>query len=263
MYRAGGSLVLCFDYDGTLAPFADLPHLAKLPARTRSLLGAFSKEPGIFVGIVSAREMEDLKSMVGLSNLLYCGTAGMEFDLQGIHVTHPESEKLSKLMEDLSDALEAGIQKHAGAWLEKKKLGLTVHYRAVAREDVDPLIRTSRQILHGHQSELRILDGAMALEVTPACGWTKGSAVRKIFDHVAGKAAQAGILYAGDEANDEDGFDAANALGGISIGVGPRAPANARHRLAETQDLADILTGFLVKIDPSTSSRLKDEKFSK
>lgn len=259
LYAAGGSLLLCFDYDGTLAPFAPLPHLATLPPGTRNLLEALAGMPRISVGIISAREMKDLKSMVDLSGLYYCGTAGMEFDLRGTFISHPDADRLGAAMEGLSARLEEGIRSQGGAWVERKGMGFTLHYRDVDPGKVEPLLREARRILEPRAGELRILDGAMALEVTPACGWTKGSALRKIHEHIGGGSAEIGVLYAGDESNDEDGFEAASDLGGISIGVGPRAPSCARHRLGDTAALADLLAGFLegLKSEGSPPSRTK------
>ena len=77
---------------------------------------------------------------------------------------------------------------------------------------------------------LRVVDGAMAIEIAPDLGWTKGTALRAIVDHVAGAAVLP--LYAGDDANDAEALLAAADLGGIAIGVGPRAPSLARYRSA-------------------------------
>jgi len=257
LYTGGGSLLLCFDYDGTLAPFAPLPHLATLPPGTRSLLEALAGKPRISVGIISAREMRDLKSMVDLPGLYYCGTAGMEFDLRGALISHPDADRLGAAMEGLSALLEEGIRDQGGAWVEKKRMGFTLHYRDVDPGRVEPLLREARRILEPRAEELRILDGAMALEVTPACGWTKGSALRKIYDHIGAGVVEMGVLYAGDESNDEDGFEAASDLGGISIGVGPRAPSCARHRLADTEALADLLAGFLESLESEGNSPIR------
>jgi trehalose-6-phosphatase len=88
----------------------------------------------------------------------------------------------------------------------------------------------------------------MAIEITAALGWTKGSAVRTIVEHVG---AGAMPLYAGDEANDEDALAEAAALGGVALGIGPRAPATAQQRLASPEALAQFLAKLLQCGKPS------------
>ena len=41
------------------------------------------------------------------------------------------------------------------------------------------------------------------------------------------------VVYAGDGANDEEAVAAVNALGGLTVGVGPEAPAAVRVRVAD------------------------------
>jgi trehalose 6-phosphate phosphatase len=90
----------------------------------------------------------------------------------------------------------------------------------------------------------------MAIEITPALGWTKGFGVRTM---VASAGTDALPLYAGDEANDGDALEATNALGGVTIGIGPRAPASARYRLADSAALVSFLHTLLEALGSSAS----------
>src|SRR5579864_6206731 len=88
-YIRGNRLMLLFDYDGTLADFADRPQQATLPPPTRVVLGTLATQPRVTVGIISGRELDDLKRMVGLPGLFYAGSSGLECDLRGEISTHP------------------------------------------------------------------------------------------------------------------------------------------------------------------------------
>ena len=96
----------------------------------------------------------------------------------------------------------------------------------------------------------------MAIEIAPDLGWTKGTALRMIVEHVAGAAVLP--LYAGDDANDAEALLAAADLGGIAIGIGPRAPSLARYRLPNAQSLEcvlEVLLDMLVDSGPANCRR--------
>ncbi len=80
----------------------------------------------------------------------------------------------------------------------------------------------------------------MAWEISPELGWNKGTAVRMILEHLDEPRAMA--IYAGDGGNDADAFEAVAAVAGITIGVGPGAPAPARFRLADPAALCGFLS---------------------
>lgn len=58
-------LALLLDYDGTLAPLASHPDLAKLPTETKHVLGRLANTPNIFISIISGRNVYNVKKMVG------------------------------------------------------------------------------------------------------------------------------------------------------------------------------------------------------
>ena len=85
------------------------------------------------------------------------------------------------------------------------------------------------------------------LAAPPDLGWSKGSAIRRIFEETAG-GPETGLLYAGDEANDGDAFEATVSLGGIALGIGEHAPGSARFRLPDPEALTELLRGFLDRL---------------
>lgn len=133
------------------------------------------------------------------------------------------------------------------ARLQRKYLGCTVQYGEVDRDSAEELRRRVRIAAEPYSQAIGITQGPQALEIAPTGGWTKATAVRTITAEF-----EPGCflpLYAGDREDDRDALDAVASLGGISIGVGPRAPAaeywtDAPEELAEFLGrLADTLAG--------------------
>ncbi len=244
-YRNGDKLVLVFDYDGTLAPLEEHPRLAELPIGTRELLKQLAQLPRIFVGILSGRGLNDLKGMVGVADFFYAGNSGQELDLQGVRVTAPQAEKSRLQVAGLAAKLNEVAARYPGAWVENKGLGLTLHYRKVEWLRFLPLRQETRRAVKSQAGSFRLVNGPMAFEMTPAHSWNKGTALRKIVDHVNHIGGKVVPVYAGDEANDNDAMAAAAALGGIALGIGPSAPATAPYHLDSPSDLVGFLSKLL------------------
>jgi trehalose-phosphatase len=237
----GRPTVLLFDYDGTLAPYADDPSQARMPPTTRRLLARLAGCPSVAVGFVSGRSLADLRSMADLAGVYYAGCGGLEMDMLGVRLVHPDAAAGRALLDAVEPGLRGLCQGYPGTWAERKPLGLSLHYRHLVGVLHDGFRSTVREVLASRR-RLSILDCALALEVTPSLGWTKGSAVRA----VAGDVGPGGLVfYAGDEANDADAFAAAAGLGGVSVGIGPRAPATAQYRLPDPEALVELLGQFL------------------
>ena len=242
-YRGGRTLVLLFDYDGTLAPIVEHPRLAVLAPEKRRLLERLAELPRLAVGVLSGRSLADVTSMVGIPGLYYAGTGGMEIDLRGRRLRHPKEREAADLIAAAAERLRDVLDRWGGAWVERKPVGLTVHYRAVPADQMEELIRSVDRSLARWRTRLRTVSGPMAIEVLPADGWTKGVAVQFILDHVGQDAALP--VYVGDEANDAEAFAFVAGRGGVTIGVGPQAPPAAACRLRDPGAVEELLAALL------------------
>jgi trehalose 6-phosphate phosphatase len=256
-YRAGGHLILLFDYDGTLVPIAEHPWLARLAPSERRLLESLARRPRMCVGVVSGRTLDELKEILCLSRVCLAGTSGLELDLDGVRLVHPKARRTRYFIEEVSRSVSTCAAEYPGAWLEKKGLGFTVHYRQTPPHMIDGLRTSVRETLRPFLPRLRCNDGPMALEITSELAWNKGTAVSMIVGHIHPD--RYALLYAGDSANDADALEAVIALGGIGIGVGPEAPLVAQHRVADPATLQRLLRdldqGLDVKLElPVVSS---------
>jgi trehalose-phosphatase len=142
-------------------------------------------------------------------------------------------------MSQVLERLEAVVVDLPGAWIENKQVGLTAHFRQLSADLVPALRARVMQIVQEVSQPLRVVDGPMALEITPAGDCHKGSAVRAILQCLG--SVQATCLYVGDDANDADAFAEVAARGGICLGIGPQAPAGAQHRLDTPRELMATL----------------------
>jgi trehalose 6-phosphate phosphatase len=239
-YRRASPLVLLFDYDGTLTPIVEHPGQAVLDLKTRRLLANLADRPRIHLGIISGRELDELKSLVHLPGLYFAGTGGLELELRGFRIIHPHANRMADIIKRIAAQLENQVAVHQGAWLEKKKLGLTVHYRQMPGQLLGSLQATVEEVTRNYPSELRVVQGPKAWEITPAKGWNKGTAVRLILADFG--ATSDVLLYAGDGANDADAMNEVAAMGGITLGIGLSAPSNATCRLPNQAALMEFLT---------------------
>ena len=248
-YHHGSSLVLLFDYDGTLTPIVEHPDLAILDRKTERLLADLAGRPRVHVGILSGRELDELKSLIDVPRLYLAGTGGMELEMRGYRFVHPHADRIADMIDRLADLLDSHVAEHQGAWLEMKRLGLTVHYRQMPEELVGSLQAAVQEVTQCFAGELKIVQGPKAWEITAAKGWNKGTAVRLI---LADCGATSDVLfYAGDGCNDAEAIEEVAAMGGITLGIGSNAPPAAEYRLANHTALRE----FLGRLDASFETR--------
>jgi len=122
-------LALLLDYDGTLAPLAPHPDLAILPNETKRILERLSNCPDVYISIISGRNVENVKKMVGLANVTYAGNNGLEIEhADGTKFVYPLPAEYEENVRSLLRKLQEEVC-HSGAWVEHKGLLLTYHYR--------------------------------------------------------------------------------------------------------------------------------------
>lgn len=250
-YLAGSRLVLLSDYDGTLTEFANRPQQAKLPAPTRVVLAMLAAQPRVTVGIISGRELDDLKQMIGLPGLFYAGTSGLECDLCGETASHPLLRHTFRLMSELEQALESLLNDFQGAWLERKQFGLTIHYREVDSLLVPFLQTDLEQELANWGDRLHIVTGAKAIEIIPNLGWTKGTAVELFLQRVGPRPHR--LIYVGDETSDLEVLWEVGIHHGITIGVGHDWPTTAQYELPDSEAVEHLLENLCEALGRGTA----------
>src|SRR5581483_2237877 len=75
---ARGTLLACFDYDGTLVPIRATPEQALADEATRDALRALAAAPGTVVAVVSGRPVAQLRDLLAQDGLWLVGLHGLE-----------------------------------------------------------------------------------------------------------------------------------------------------------------------------------------
>jgi trehalose 6-phosphate phosphatase len=158
------------------------------------------------VGIVSGRDLEDLKSRVGLDGVFLAGSHG--FDIAGPKGWRDTLQQGTEFLPDLDGAervLRESVEPIEGAVVERKKFSIAVHYRRVRQEDVSRIEEAVDRALDEHQ-QLRKGRGKKVIQIQPRIDWDKGRAVDWLLERL--ELDRPGVLpvYVGDDVTDEDAF---------------------------------------------------------
>lgn len=151
------NLALLLDYDGTLTPIVAHPDLAQVPSETKAILDNLSRNPNIFLAIISGRSVENVKGIVGLQNIVYAGNHGLE-------VSYPDGSKyVHELPTDFNDKVKELVAKleekvvRDGAWIENKGASLTFHFRAVPEDMQRDIAKEAQKIIEEAMFKVGIL----------------------------------------------------------------------------------------------------------
>ncbi|HEY0996653.1 MAG TPA: trehalose-phosphatase [Gemmatimonadaceae bacterium] len=204
--------LLAFDVDGTLAPIVSRPRDAAVPEPARASLRRLAAGAGNHLAFVSGRAAPDAREMVGIEGAWYLGNHGFEWITPAGEARVAEGARrwLPCIADAAADAASlAG--RIPGVTVEDKRWTLSVHWR---NADAAVLPRLC-DLLGGiaARSGLRLTEGKRVFELRPPLAVDKGTALldlaRELPEVVRGD--DASLLYAGDDATDEDAFRALRA----------------------------------------------------
>jgi trehalose 6-phosphate phosphatase len=181
---------ILLDVDGTLAPIVERPEDARVPEETRAELERLHARYAL-VACVSGRTSEDARRIVGIDDLVYVGSHGLELA--------PDAGRYRGELHALAEEVDWPI--------EDKELTLSFHYRDVD-DELAAVERLERVAELAAEHGLKARWGRKVLEVLPPVDADKGTAVRTLLEaHGLERA-----LYAGDDATDLDAFAALDGL---------------------------------------------------
>jgi trehalose-phosphatase len=240
-------LVLFFDYDGTLTPIVRRPEDATLPDAMRSLLRELATH--VTVGVVSGRDLDDVRSMVALEELYYAGSHG--FDVRGPGNLRMQHEEARDRLPEL-DAAEAELRDRLGSLngvrVERKGFAVAVHYREADEADVAEVEAAVDDAIDRHGG-LRKKGGKKIFELQPDVPWDKGRAVRWLLEQLELTGPDVLPVYVGDDETDEDAFEILSGDGvGIRVGS-PDEPTRAAYHLRDPHALERLARELLARLE--------------
>lgn len=236
------AFVLLLDFDGTLAEFNPDPAAPELTQERWNLLSHISGQPGMSLGIVSGRRLDDLRARTRLPDHVYhAGLHGLEIEVDGKRTTHPDLADAEAGVEGLADCLSRLIAEFPGAYIEDKGASVAVHTRPLPLDMHEKVFARADVLAVPWIAEgiVRRLEGNAVVEYLPNISGHKGEATRWISTDVESKfARRAWVAYVGDDITDEDAFRAIDR--GIGVLVGLR-PTSATHKLDGIPDVDRFL----------------------
>ncbi|CAN6460762.1 unnamed protein product [Victoria cruziana] len=222
----GKQITLFLDYDGTLSSIVDDPDQAFMSDEMRHTV----KEVARYfpTAIISGRCCDKVFEFVGLTELCYAGSHGMDImcptkDCPFLHdhpnyvsfihntgkeitLFQPASEFLP-IIEEVFKALIESTSTIEGVKVENNKFCVSVHYRLVEVEKWVEVARCVIDVLSPYP-RLRLSSGRKVLEIRPMINWDKGRAVKFLLDSLGlGSTNNVFPIYIGDDCTDEDAFE--------------------------------------------------------
>jgi len=217
--RAAKQILLFSDFDGTLVPIMDRPSDCYLDPAARELLSTLARHDRI-AGIVSGRELLDLRNRVGIEGIAYAGNHGLEMAGPGFQFKVPEAERFAPHIDSLSTLLRKVLADFPGAWVENKGLTASVHYRLMDPPAIPALFETVSQLLVPHlQAHLfECRQGKKVIEIRPAVDWNKATAVGWLARRKSLASEEPLLIFIGDDETDDDVFRAWPHAMTVSVG---------------------------------------------
>jgi trehalose 6-phosphate phosphatase len=245
--RMADSLLLLFDFDGTLVEIAPSPDGIKPHPELLRLLERLSERPMTNVAVLSGRTLQQLETYIPSTlNVALAGSHGAQVRMPG------DKDKVVSLFNSpdtikelsLFAASIAPLSDLPGILIEEKGTSIAMHYRLAEPEIAGDACR--RFISQAEQlknfKDLEILEGKMVLEIRPK-DVNKGSAVRFLCREFL-PSEQALVACFGDDVTDIDAFRALP-QGSIRIAIEKTIANLADYMLESPQELLEIIRRLL------------------
>jgi trehalose-phosphatase len=258
-----GALLLCTDFDGSVAPIRSRPgEVHALPAAERALAWLSRRGAGVGrdarvptrVALITARDSDDVYRRIVLGpEAVVSGNYGLERRRgDGESKVVPAAAEWLPALEaataDLERALHEG--RCPGARLERKRCGVVVHTRGVERPGSNACaLELADEV--AARWKLGVVPGKMVAEIHLPLRRTKADAVT---DLRRGRWKEAALCIAGDDVGDVPMLRLAEgALNGIGVAVGdgetpPGLIEAADWRLSGPEAWAETLTEIVERL---------------
>ena len=238
---AGRELLICLDFDGTLAPIVACPELAEMPADIRAQLIALQGHHSIV--ILSGRSLADVRARTGLPGLTYMGNHGTEMEGDATGAGALADDRL--LLKEFLAMAERTFTNVPGVLIEDKGVTASIHFRMVAPSYLETFLEAFKPLAKQYTGRLRVTEGRKVIEIFPQTAGNKGVALQRL---MAGVSIGIVPVYLGDDVSDECAFHAVRGCGiSVSVGGSPAADYYLRNQ--------GEVAGFLSLLSSSSHRR--------
>ena len=222
---ASSSVLLAFDYDGTLAPIVAAPDRANMHPATRRLLKRVAlRYPCV---VISGRSRDDLVIRLGGIPILH---------VSGNHGLEPwaEEPRFIRQAQRWVQQLSPRLAPHRGIVIENKTYSISIHYRAA--RDKQQALRVIDEATRDLRGARRI-GGRLVVNFVPKDAPNKGTALERARRLLGCDSA----LYVGDDETDEDVFGVLSRERLLSIRVGADEGSRATYCLRHQGEIDELL----------------------
>jgi trehalose-phosphatase len=252
----GRTPAVFLDYDGTLTRIVERPEDALLPEAVRLAVERLASRCP--VAVISGRDLDDVRRMVGIDGIFYAGSHGFDIARPGgtseQHAVEyvPELDRAEEELLPLLSALP-------GARLERKRFAIAVHVRQVDERRVPDVEAAVDRVAAAHR-RLRKTVGKKVVELRPNVEWDKGRALLRLMSVLGLDREDFVPLYVGDDLTDEDAFGVVRngGLGVVVRGEADDRPTSARYSLAGPEEIGAFLEDLASAGEPSRPPQIQD-----
>jgi trehalose-phosphatase len=199
-FAAREQILVGTDFDGVLAPLVPDPSKSRPVDGSMELLRELADAPGVFVAIVSGRQLTALKSRTGVGAaepIVLIGSHGAEPNRElALDLTFDDAARTR--LERATAALAEVVDAHPPTCIERKPAGVVLHTRNVPVEVAQAATAAALAIdLPG----VDVMKGKQIVELS-VLSVTKGGALEALARQFGTEA----TLYLGDDVTDERAF---------------------------------------------------------
>jgi trehalose-phosphatase len=243
-------LLLCLDYDGTIAPTTANPGDAKpLNGATRAIRALSGHPDDVVIAIVSGRDANTTRRMLGIyAGLYFVGLHGIELlDYDDRRELLVQVKHCLPALHTVRDWLKKEARESDGFTIEDKEFSIALHYRN-AKGDLARDICRQLDYLVAHMIRgLRVSYGDMVAEVIPSNTGGKGFAINHLLARFQDKSLMP--VYFGSDPSDEEAFFVVRRAGGATILVGAERDTHAEYRVDGPDAVIEALAALVESLE--------------
>lgn len=237
MAKTDEGYALFLDFDGTLVDIVERPDAVAVDPALPKVLTDLQHRLGGALAIVSGRPIAFLDGHFVPHAFDIAGLHGLEQRIAGqLSGCDPEEHPA---LREMVGRLNAVVADKEGVLIEDKGCSVAIHWR-LAPHEKDFALAAAHAAIEALGADYRVQHGKAVAEILPAAAG-KGKVIERFLHEPPYKGRRP--IFIGDDLTDENGFEAVNAHGGLSVRIGGGETV-ARMRLATPADLRRRLSAW-------------------